>query len=58
MELTLTLSLDEINCILDTLSAQAYSKVGALIPKIQKQAQSQLVEAATPKTEAPAHAGL
>lgn len=53
MEFALTLSLEEINYILDVLSAQAYSKVGALIPKIQKQAQTQLVEAATPQPETP-----
>lgn len=49
IEITLSLSLEEANFILEVLSAQTYSKVSALIPKIQKQAQAQLVEAAIPK---------
>lgn len=41
-ELTLTLSIDEINIVLEALGEMPFSKVFQLIDKIQRQAAQQL----------------
>ena len=49
-ELTLALTLDEVNQILDALGERSYKEVFQLVNKIQQQAQAQLQaqEAAQP----------
>ena len=56
-EITLKLSLEEVNTILNALSTQAFGQVHQLVAKIQAQGSSQLPkdqaeqEAAAPKEE-------
>ena len=50
-EIQLTLTIDEINKILETLGSRPYAEVFQLVAKIQHQAEGQLQPPATAESE-------